>query len=95
MAEVLETRDKAENALAQLVLIQQSASVGYWLLDLESGSVLWSDAVYRILCKDPKTFQPDLQPDLEFCHLDDRDSVRKEVERGTNEAGSSTSNGDL
>jgi two-component system CheB/CheR fusion protein len=81
VSEVVETRTRSEDALAQLVLLQNFAKVGYWSVDLEDGSVFWSREVYRIHGKNPEDFEPDLTSGIDFYHPDDREKVRKEVNR--------------
>ncbi|MFK7744122.1 MAG: chemotaxis protein CheB [Roseobacter sp.] len=87
ITEVVETRDKAEDALAQLMLLQQFAGVGYWSLEVEEGAVFWSDEVYRIHGKSPQDYTPNLTEGLDFYHPDDRALVTKEVERVLTEGG--------
>ncbi|WP_227269456.1 chemotaxis protein CheB [Roseobacter weihaiensis] len=79
ISEVVETRDRAEDALAQLLLLQQLAKIGFWSVDLENNSVFWSDEVFRIHGQDPKTFTPDFDKAVEFYHPADREKVRKQV----------------
>ncbi|MFK7764956.1 MAG: chemotaxis protein CheB [Roseobacter sp.] len=81
ISEMVETRDKAEDALAQLMMLQELAKFGYWSLDIEDGAVYWSEEVYRIHGKSSSDFTPDLDSGLNFYHPDDRDNVRAEVER--------------
>ena len=81
VSEVVNTRDKAEDALAQLMLLQDLAHVGFWSLDIESETVFWSEEVYRIHGKSSDSYTPDLNDALSFYHAEDRDSVRAEVSR--------------
>jgi two-component system CheB/CheR fusion protein len=81
ISDVVATRDKAEDALAQLVLLQELARVGYWSVDVEEETVFWSEEVYRIHAKDPATYQPKLEDGLDFYHPDDREKAREEVSR--------------
>ncbi|MEM9576233.1 MAG: chemotaxis protein CheB [Pseudomonadota bacterium] len=87
VTELVETRDQAEDALAQLVLLQEMASVGYWSLDLVENSLYWSDEVYRIHGKDPETYEPDLSQGVDFYHPDDRKKVEQELTRVRTEGG--------
>ena len=87
VTEVIKTRDKAEDTLAQLVLLQQFAQVGYWSLDLECDDVFWSDEVYRIHGEDPETFTPDLSRGVEYYHPEDRDMVRAHLEKVRKDGG--------
>ena len=81
VSKLVETRDQAEDALAQLILLQKLAKIGFWSLDLEDNSVFWSDEVFRIHGKDPASYTPNLEEGVEFYHPDDRDTVRGEIER--------------
>lgn len=87
ISEVIETRDKAEDALAQLILLQEIARIGFWSLDLEDETVFWSEEVYRIHGKDPDTFSPKLEDGLSFYHPEDRETVQAEVERVRTQGG--------
>jgi two-component system CheB/CheR fusion protein len=81
VSEIVNTRNKAEDALAQLMLLQELANVGFWSLDIENETVFWSEEVYRIHGKDTESFTPTLDDALAFYHPDDRDKVRAEVSR--------------
>ncbi|WP_251133171.1 PAS domain-containing protein [Halorubrum sp. 2020YC2] len=61
---------------------QQSASIGWWEVDLVDESVTWSDEVYRI--HEVPTDEPiDLEDALDFYHPDDRDTVEQAFGRLT------------
>ena len=81
ISEVIKTRDRAEDALAQLILLQEIAGIGFWSLDLKDEKVFWSEEVYRIHGKNPDTYSPRLEDGLSFYHPDDRDTAKNEVER--------------
>ncbi len=87
ISDVVATRDKAEDVLAQLMLLQELARVGYWSVDVEDETVFWSDEVYRIHAKDPDTYQPKLEDGLSFYHPDDREKARKAVSRVRKDGG--------
>ena len=72
VTDVIAARDDAEDTLAQLVLLQQIAKVGFWSLDLEDESVFWSEEVYRIHGEDPKSYSPNFNEGLDYYHPDDR-----------------------
>jgi PAS domain S-box-containing protein len=59
-----------------LEIAETMAGVGHWRLDLASGAVTWSDAVYAIHGVDRATFDPNLDDAVAFYHPDDRDLVR-------------------
>ncbi len=87
VSEVVNTRDRAEDALAQLLLLQELAHVGFWSLDVEDNTVFWSEEVYRIHGKDPATYTPSLEEGLEFYHPEDREDVSAELTRVSKEGG--------
>ncbi|MEM9308686.1 MAG: chemotaxis protein CheB [Pseudomonadota bacterium] len=87
ITEVVETRDKSEDSLAQLMLLQELAKVGFWSVDLEDQSVFWSDEVFRIHELEPGDYRPSLKEGLDFYHPDDREKVAQEVERVTQNGG--------
>ena len=87
VSEVVETRDQAEDALAQLMLLQQIAEVGFWSWDLQAGTVYRSDEVCRIHGKDPETFKPSLSKGVEFFRPEDRQTLRSVIERVRSQGG--------
>ena len=58
-----------------LLMAEQMAQVGHWHLDVASGTLRWSDEVYRIYGRDPATFRPSLEDGLSRYHPEDRESV--------------------
>ena len=87
VTELVETRDRAEDALAQLMLLQQLANVGFWSLDIQEESLYWSDEVYRIHGKDPAKYAPKLSQGVDFYHPEDRQKVLDELKRVRTEGG--------
>ncbi|WP_187430396.1 Protein-glutamate methylesterase/protein-glutamine glutaminase [Roseobacter fucihabitans] len=81
ITDVVMARDKAEDALEQLTLLQNLAHVGFWAIDLNDRSVYWSSEVYRIHGEDPDGPPPDLSKGLDYYHPEDRAAVEKEVAR--------------
>ena len=59
---------------------QEVANVGGWKLDLQSGSLRWSDEVYRIHGLSPDA-DVTIEDAIEFYHPDDRDTIRTVVDR--------------
>jgi PAS domain S-box-containing protein len=45
---------------------QEMAHLGFWLWDIKTGNVEWSDEVYKIFCLDPATFKPKIDSILEL-----------------------------
>lgn len=81
ITDVIEAKGAAEDALSQLTLLQNLAKVGFWAVDLDTGSIHWSDEVYRIHGEDPATAPPDLERALQYYHPDDRAKVEKQVSK--------------
>ncbi|MBL0209780.1 MAG: PAS domain S-box protein [Holophagaceae bacterium] len=79
-------RARAERKLANEALqrseaglkdAQRMAHIGNWDLDLRSGSLAWTDEIYRIFEIDPGAFGASYEAFLEAIHPDDRDFVNK------------------
>ena len=63
---------------------QESASIGWWEVDLVDESLTWSDEVYRIH-EVPTDESVELEDRMEFYHPDDRDTIENAFERLTEE----------
>lgn len=50
-------RKQIEAALKE---VQRMAGLGYWIWDVKTGDVIWSDEVYTIFQLDPGTFKPNI-----------------------------------
>ncbi|WP_299827078.1 chemotaxis protein CheB [uncultured Roseobacter sp.] len=87
ITDVVDARDKAEEALTHLQLLQDLAKVGFWALDVDTKQLHWSSEVYRIHGMDPSKPSPTLDEALEYYHPDDRKSVVKEVDRVAKKGG--------
>jgi PAS domain S-box-containing protein len=72
-AELLRSRQQLEAA-------QQIAHLGSWEWDLESGRVVWSDELFRLLGLVPGQFVPSLEVFLKFVHPDDQALIRATTE---------------
>ncbi|ADM08331.1 nineteen domain light and oxygen sensing his kinase [Parvularcula bermudensis HTCC2503] len=57
-----------------LELVEKYSRVGHWHVDLQSGSVFWSDEVCRIHGV-PPGYHPSLSEGIDFYHPEDRDRV--------------------
>ncbi len=75
----IDDRKRAELALAerehQLVEAQTLASIGNWSADLQTGSLEWSDEIYRIFGYEPGSFLPSVEAFQAAVHPDDRAKV--------------------
>jgi PAS domain S-box-containing protein len=63
----------------QLATAQQLTHIGSWEWDLASGSVRWSDELYRIYGLEPQSCDITLQTFLSRVHPDDRERIQAEV----------------
>jgi PAS domain S-box-containing protein len=82
-------RKQAEEALREnekrLREAQEMSHLGFWLWDIKTGNVEWSDEVYRIFCLDPETFNPKIDSILELSpwpedNQRDKELIRRAVE---------------
>lgn len=64
---------------------QEMAHLGFWLWDIKTGDVAWSEEVYKIFCLNPHTFTPKIDSILELSpwpedHERDKELIRRAVE---------------
>lgn len=62
-----------------LKIAQAIAHLGHWELDVEDGTVRWSDETYRILGYDPRDFEPNQDSLFNAIHPEDRESVMANI----------------
>ena len=68
-----------------LALAQRIARLGSWEWDIASGSVAWSDQVFRIFGCTPASFTPTFSAFLEMVHAEDREFVARSVDAAVND----------
>jgi PAS domain S-box-containing protein len=73
---------------ASLAEAQQSAQIGSWEWDTQTGEVRWSDELYRIYDLDPASFEPTFEAYAELVHSEDRTWVMINVARALHERAS-------
>ena len=82
---VLEERSRAErgtvDAVAALNEAQSVARLGSWEWDIAANRVTWSDELFRIYGLEPQSLDVDFEAYMERVHPDDREFVRRTVER--------------
>jgi hypothetical protein len=75
----IDDRKRAEMALAereqQLREAQKLARIGNWSADMTSGTLTWSDEIYRIFGHQPQSFAPSIDAFQAAIHPEDRDLV--------------------
>lgn len=64
---------------SQLILASELASVGYWVINIEDGSLYWSEEVFKIHGLAPNKYKPELKSAIEFYHHDDIEIVENAV----------------
>ncbi len=53
--------------------------IGYWNWNPSSGEMTWTDEVYRIFGKNPKTFKPTLEENMKLVRPEDRAALEEAV----------------
>jgi PAS domain S-box-containing protein len=61
----------------QLLRAERIANIGHWLLDLPSGTLVWSPELFRIHGLDPEGRQPSVEEAFGFYHPEDVDSIQE------------------
>src|ERR1700740_1140892 len=77
------SRDLQENK-AWLEEAQRVAHLGYWVWDLQTNQLIWSDETYRIFGLTPGEGPIDLDKVREMIHPDDREMVFRTAEQAVN-----------
>jgi PAS domain S-box-containing protein len=76
-------RKKTEEALREnekrLREAQEMAHLGFWLWDIKTGGVEWSEEVYKIFCLNPETFTPKIDSILELSPWPEENQRDKEL----------------
>ncbi|WP_105012611.1 PAS domain S-box protein [Salinibacter sp. 10B] len=71
-AERRQTEKTLQTTAERLSRAQKIASLGSWEYDLTSGTMVWSEQMYRLFGVDPDAFSPSLDRVLEFLPENDR-----------------------
>ncbi|WP_373535540.1 PAS domain S-box protein [Microcoleus sp.] len=79
-------RKVAETAIRQsqrqLKEAQRLAHVGNWELDAATGTVTWSEELFRIFGLEPAAAAPSLEQQLSWCHPEDLELWQTQIQRG-------------
>jgi PAS domain S-box-containing protein len=71
-----------DEAMARMLAAgEQLAQMGSWHLDFRTGSIRWSDQMYRLLGFEPQTVEPTPELLLAAVHPDDRQYAEEVLER--------------
>jgi PAS domain S-box-containing protein len=76
----LERLTELEIVKERLAEAQDVAGVGSWEWDILADTVWWSDSLYTIFGKDPRTFTPSYDSFFELVNPDERAAVRAQIE---------------
>jgi diguanylate cyclase (GGDEF)-like protein len=79
-------RRALESANEELGAAQSISHIGSWDWVVSTGTVWWSNELYRITGRDPSSFTPTLEGFLETLHADDKGRVQDIVQRSVAEA---------
>jgi PAS domain S-box-containing protein len=79
LSRLFTSRDLQESK-ARLEEAQRVAHIGYWVWNLDTDRVTWSDEAYRIFGLDPQEGPIDLATVREMIHAEDRESVFRTAE---------------
>lgn len=60
---------------------QEIANIGHWNWDMAKNEITWSDQLFRIFDKDPRTFKPNYQSLMEIIHPEDREAFDRDVNK--------------
>jgi PAS domain S-box-containing protein len=81
IAEDITERKKVEEALLlnerRLTEAQRTGRIGDWSLNVESGTLHWSDEIYRIFGHEPGAFKPSYDRFFAAVHPEDIDKVKE------------------
>jgi len=64
-----------ENLQKRLARTEKIARLGHWCLNLNTPKMYWSDEVFRLFDKEPRTFTPNQATLLDSVHPDDREPI--------------------
>ena len=80
ITERMEVEEKLRASEKSLKRAQRVGHVGSWDLDVVTGSLYWSDEVYRIYGFEPQEFVPTYEKFLTILHPDDHERTQKQVD---------------
>ncbi len=83
-AERRQTEEALQTTAERLSRAQEIASLGSWEYDLDTGTLVWSDQMYRLFGVDPDAFTPSFERVLEFLPAEDRSRFETAFDRVRN-----------
>lgn len=72
---------RRDEAISWLKMAEEIAHIGHWRLSLPTGTLTWSDEMYRIHGVTPETYTPDVDTALAFYCPEDRARVQALMRR--------------
>lgn len=72
-----QTEEALHNTADRLTRAQQIADLGSWEYNLDSGTMIWSDQMFRLFGVEPETFSPSFERILEFLPEEDREQFEE------------------
>lgn len=82
---LVESERRLRESEAKLAEAQRIAHLGHWTWDIVNNNITWSDEIYRIFGLAPQEFEATYEAFLNSVHEDDREYVRKSVDKALNE----------
>lgn len=80
VTELYNAQDRATRYYEILDLAARRSGLNYWIVDLETDEVIWSDGVYEIYGETRDSYQPAVESSIAFYHPDDVGMVTNVVE---------------
>lgn len=75
LSEIMQAKEKLVTSEAHLKTAQEIARLGSWEYDHATGSLIWSDEVYRLYGYEPGSFEPTVEFYKNTSHPDYRDNI--------------------
>lgn len=79
VAERKRMEESLRKSQISLANAQRIARMGNWEWDIVKNALAWSDEVYRIFGREPKTFVVNVEVFLDLIHPDDREFVKRSI----------------
>ena len=78
--EVAELAEGVESRDARLELMLAASGTGFWEWNVQDGSIVWSEAIFRQYGLEPGGKAPEFPAYLDMIHPDDRDTFRTAIQ---------------
>ncbi|TZE81087.1 diguanylate cyclase [Calorimonas adulescens] len=74
-----------KNDIEKFKKVEMLSHLGSYEVDLKTGKTIWSDGMFRIFGYEPGSFEPTKEKRIEFTYPDDKELVRKSIDKAINE----------